>query len=270
MSLPTDKQRSDELTKRYDIEARHYARYWAPVLHPAACRMVGELTPATARCILDIGAGAGTLLPVLRDKFPEALVVGADRSSGMLALAGRDAPLAVMDALDLGFVTNTFDVAVMSFVLFHLPDAVTGLKEVRRVLHPGGVMCLSTWAEDMESRVVRIWNEELEASGAPAAETFARLANHDLMDTTTKVTGLLTSAGFESVQAAVYPHTYRMALEDFVGLRTYVGSTAQRLGALDDASRERCVGLARERLAALSGDDFTLRMKIIFASGIAP
>lgn len=43
----------------------------------------------------------------------------------------------------LSFKNNTFDKAVMSEVAEHLPDDVKGLKEVFRILKPGGILCLT-------------------------------------------------------------------------------------------------------------------------------
>ena len=270
MNTPSDEQRTERLTERYDGEARDYARYWAPVLHPASRRLVEAFAPEAARRIVDIGAGAGTLLTFLRARFPSALVVAVDRSEGMLELASSSSPVVVMDASRLAFASASFDLAIMSFMLFHLPDAVSGLADARRVLEPGGKVCVSTWASDIEARAVQIWNDELDAIRAPSVEELGRLANHDIMDTTDKVQGLLRAAGFVSPQTSYHDHAYEMNPEDFVALRTSVGATAERLRRLSDERRRRFLDRVQERLAALSKDDFTLRMRIILACAVAP
>ena len=267
MKVPsTDGERAEALIQRYDAEAKSYLSYWAPVIHPASCRLVGELVLPSAHRVLDLGAGAGTLLPVLGEKFGGAVVVGVDRSEGMLSLADTDDSVAVMDALDLGFRAAVFDLVVMSFMLFHLPDAAAGLKEARRILRPGGKLSLSTWATDIEAPAVRSWNDALDAHGAPAADALPRLANHDIMDTPDKVENLLGSAGFVSVEATVHEFSHTMQPDDFVALRLHVGATSQRLRSLTVEAQQHCVTDARSRLAALSPEDFTLRMKIILTS----
>lgn len=270
MTSVGDNEAKRALTERYDTEASAYLHYWGPVLQPASRRLVEMLSPPAALRILDLGAGTGTLIPVLNGRFPGAEVVGADRSEGMLSLAEVGAPRVVMDAADLGFQPAAFDVVVMSFMLFHLPDAVAGLREARRVLRPRGMIGLTTWAEDIESRAVSAWNEVLEAAGAVPADAVPRLANHDLMDTREKVSGLLRSAGFVEVRAVTEDFAYRMEPEDFVALRTKVGSTKQRLESLAESDRLACVARARKVLGGLSAADFTLRMKIILASAEAP
>lgn len=270
MPTPPDRELSKALIERYDSESRAYRDYWAPAVLPVACRMVEQPKIDHVGAVLDIGTGVGTALPFLKQRFPDALVVGVDRSEGMVSLADTVVPLSVMDALHLALRTDTFDLAVMSLVLFHLPNAIGGLIEAARVLRPGGCLCVSTWADDIDSPAVCIWNEELDASGAIPGDELPRLANHHAMDTPAKVKQLLTSAGFRSVRADIHEFTHVMPLEHFVALRAGVGATAQRLESLDEQTRAECVSGARRRLAELATDDFTFRMNIILAFGEAP
>jgi ubiquinone/menaquinone biosynthesis C-methylase UbiE len=188
----------------------------------------------------------------------------------MVALAEDGASMAVMDAAQLGMAPGTFDVVVMSFILFHLPDPVAGLTEARRVLRPGGFLGATTWAADVSSIAVRIWNEELDAHGAVPAEQLKRLAQHELMDDPEKVTGLLHSAGYLSARADVHEFTHTLSLGEFIRLRTSVGSTKERLETIPEKRRRECVVDASAKLARLDPEDFTLRMLIVFASARSP
>ena len=267
MSSPFDKSAVSRLSEQYDAESRAYVECWAPVLHPISRALLDGLPEHPMERVLDLGAGAGSLLPAIRQKFNGALVIGVDRSEGMLAAANPDGPLAVADAMCLGVRSEAFDLVVMAFMLFHLPDPNVGLVETRRVLRPGGVVGLTTWAADMESPAIRVWNEALDAHGAVPAASLGRIARHDLMDSPDKVRGLLESAGFVSVRARVEEFTHPIGLEEFVRLRRGVGGNKKRLESLDPVTRDRCVAQARERLAKLTEDDFTLRLPIVLASG---
>lgn len=58
---------------------------------------------------------------------------------------GRKIHTAVMNGMDLGFQNNVFDVAFNSLAIFAYPDPVKGVRELHRVLKPGGVAAFTTW-----------------------------------------------------------------------------------------------------------------------------
>ncbi|MDH3194530.1 MAG: hypothetical protein OEM40_09445, partial [Acidimicrobiia bacterium] len=64
--------------------------------------------------------------------------------------------------------------------------------------------------------------------------------------------------------------SYHMQPEDFVNLRTRVGSSSQRLQTLERDAQLEFVDRARHKLAGLSREDFNLKMRIIFASADVP
>ncbi len=139
------------ITRHYSSEAEAYRDLWAPVLVGLARWLLDELPLKEARRVLDLGCGVGALLPHLDKAAPEALIVGLDRTEGMVALGPRDFPLLVGDAAELPFADGSVDAVVMAFMLFHLPRPIAGLAEAWRVLKPGGWIGLLTWGEERES-----------------------------------------------------------------------------------------------------------------------
>ncbi len=80
---------------------------------------------------------------------PEQKVVGIDISSKMLEKAkvksndlASDTELVRADAQMLGFSDNSFDSVVTSCTFCSVPDPVSGLKEIRRVMKPGGKLLM--------------------------------------------------------------------------------------------------------------------------------
>jgi ubiquinone/menaquinone biosynthesis C-methylase UbiE len=96
--------------------------------------------------ILEVGVGTGKNMP----HYPkDAQVTAIDLSPAMLqrakakaASAGNAVDLCLMDAQHMDFPDASFDTVVSTCVFCSVPDAVRGLREVRRVTRPGGQILL--------------------------------------------------------------------------------------------------------------------------------
>jgi 2-polyprenyl-3-methyl-5-hydroxy-6-metoxy-1,4-benzoquinol methylase len=93
------------------------------------------------KSILDVGTGTGDFLKVLTEDFPSAAIVGVDPDSKSLEEAAKKFPeitFQKMGAEKLLFKANSFDVVSISMALHHLPKIQKSLKEIKRVVKPGG------------------------------------------------------------------------------------------------------------------------------------
>jgi ubiquinone/menaquinone biosynthesis C-methylase UbiE len=96
--------------------------------------------------VLEVGVGTGKNFSY----YPAGIeVTGIDLSDRMLARArqkagklGRSIQLREMDAQQLDFPDDTFDAAAATFVLCSVPDPKRGLREMARVVKPGGRIVL--------------------------------------------------------------------------------------------------------------------------------
>ena len=133
-----------------------------------------ELAVREGECVLEVGCGTGAALVELAQAAgPAGLAVGVDLSLGMSRTAGLriadsrlrietplNAAIACGDAMRLPVVQEAFDAAFMSFALelFDEGDMRAVLAECRRVLRPGGRICVVAMAEpDRPTPMTRLY-----------------------------------------------------------------------------------------------------------------
>jgi ubiquinone/menaquinone biosynthesis methyltransferase len=105
-------------------------------------RAVGELKSAPPGPVLDLCAGTMDLSALVAAERPRDRLVAVDFSPGMLEAGSRKAPgaqVVVADALSLPFENSTFAAVICGFGMRNLADVSRGVREVVRVLRPGGV-----------------------------------------------------------------------------------------------------------------------------------
>lgn len=117
-----------------------------PGMHAAHADIMEQMRLDDATAVLDVGCGLGSDAAAMAARLqPGGTVIGLDVSQTMIAearrrTAGSGDPLAFVagSALDLPFEDNTFDRCRAQAVLQHVPDAKAVIREISRVLRPGG------------------------------------------------------------------------------------------------------------------------------------
>ena len=132
----------------YDAAAAAYDRHIERLAGPLADAVCDLAGLGSGDRVLDVGCGSGVLTrrAVARVR-PSGQVIGVDLSAGMLAVAAARDPDAVtigslqlerMDAEQLELDDASFDAVVSMCAILHFPDAPRAVREMRRVLRPGG------------------------------------------------------------------------------------------------------------------------------------
>ncbi|GAA2250400.1 methyltransferase [Streptomyces ruber] len=115
---------------------------------PAYAAAVAELGLRAGDRVLDAGCGTGRALTPLRAAVgPSGTVLGADLTPAMLEAAvrtGRDGAgrLLLTDVAALPLRAESLDAVFAAGLVAHLPDPVAGLRELARVVRPGGTLAL--------------------------------------------------------------------------------------------------------------------------------
>lgn len=128
---------------RYDRIAGEYDARYGALVDPMHRLLLSELDNlgVVPRTVLDVGCGTGALLVRIARRWPGAGLVGADPSAGMVRLARERVPSARFvvcpaEALDVG--TGEVDLVVSTTSFGQWADQPAGLRELGRVLRPGG------------------------------------------------------------------------------------------------------------------------------------
>ncbi|WP_436941917.1 class I SAM-dependent methyltransferase [Streptomyces sp. SudanB66_2053] len=115
---------------------------------PAYAAAVAELGLREGGRVLDAGCGTGRALPALRGAVGRSgVVLGADLTPAMLreaARAGRDrdGALLLTDVARLPLRSSSLDAVFAAGLIAHLPEPGENLREIRRVVRPGGTLAL--------------------------------------------------------------------------------------------------------------------------------
>ncbi|MET7377348.1 class I SAM-dependent methyltransferase [Streptomyces sp. NPDC005526] len=115
---------------------------------PAYAAAVAELGLRRGDRVLDAGCGTGRALPPLRAAVgPTGVVVGADLTPAMLQAAvragrDRDGRLVLADVSALPLRSESVDAVFAAGLIAHLPHPAGNLRELARVVRPGGTLAL--------------------------------------------------------------------------------------------------------------------------------
>jgi SAM-dependent methyltransferase len=269
------------MSELYDRRAHLYERHWAPVLVPTALRLLDLaadwLPPDGAGgTILDVGVGTGRLARAAGRRWPAAELVGIDPARGMLAIAHAATrglsrlPRLLDGAADaIPLPDASVDVALSSFVLQLVPDRAAALREIRRVLRPGGHLAFVTWLEaDRPFPPAEAFDEAVLDLDVDEEDEPEPTRSGDL-PSPSAAAAQLRRAGFAAAGARTETLEHAWTLDGYLEYKLRYDEYALVAG-LTRPQRQRLEAFARRRLAKLDAADFTWRADVVFAWGRRP
>ena len=153
-----------QVQRAYELYAPVYDFIFDWIFAPGRTAAVKQLAIQRSDSLLEVGIGTGLNLPL----YPwSCQLTGIDLMQEMLdkavervhSLAMPNVTLKVMDATSMDFGENEFDKALATYTISAVPDPVAVLREMRRVVKPGGIIVIlnhfrsqrrvTGWVEDM-------------------------------------------------------------------------------------------------------------------------
>ena len=227
----------------WDLAAQEYEACWQAQLAPAHAALLAQAALVPGERVLDVACGTGLVSAAAAQAVgARGSVLGTDLSGAMVEAAARRArdaalhPLrfARMDAEEIELPDASVDVVLCALGLMYLPDPARALREMRRVLRPGGRLGVAVWGERAHcgwSPVFEIVDAEVASDVCPL---FFRLGEHDAL------AQACAQAGFAVVEQLRLPTTLHYTdARDACDAAFIGGPAALAWSRFDAATRER-------------------------------
>ncbi|MEQ9669836.1 class I SAM-dependent methyltransferase [Coleofasciculus sp. G2-EDA-02] len=159
-TLNKERQFHDTWAAAIDVDGIRVADYFEACTAPENRFILQQLGDIRGKRLLDLGCGAGENSVYFAQKGSNC--VAADYSPGMVEVALKLAAANgvkieghTANAMALDFADNTFDIVYASNLLHHIPDPKIALREMHRILKPGGKACF--WDPLKHNPVINVY-----------------------------------------------------------------------------------------------------------------
>ena len=132
----------------FDVAATAYGHFMGRYSEPLADELVRLLELSPGRTALDVGCGPGALTARLVDRLGLPAVAAVDPSAPFVEAVRQRIPgldVRVGRAEELPWPDDSFDVAAAALVVHFMRDPVAGLRQMGRVVRPGGAVAATVW-----------------------------------------------------------------------------------------------------------------------------
>jgi ubiquinone/menaquinone biosynthesis C-methylase UbiE len=226
----------------WDKAASHYEGYWAAQLRPAQDKLLERAALLPGEHVLDVACGTGLVTFRAADLVgPGGSVVATDISDGMVArirtlASERGTPWVEArraHAEEAVFDAGRFNAVLCALGLMYVPDPGAALREMRRVLAPGGRLAVAVWGARARcgwAEIFPIVDSRVESDVCPM---FFQLGTGD------HLRSQMTDAGFVDVQVERMATTLEYgSAADALGAAFAGGPVAMAYSRFDDRMRE--------------------------------
>lgn len=262
-----------------DPDSLRYRQHWESVLAAPARRALERIEGEPAS-LLDLGAGTGSLTLVAAERWPAARIVALDASAAMLDVArsrvgeadARSGRLEwlVADAARIPLGDDAVDVAASSFMLQIPSDRPAVLRELLRVMKPGGTFSFVTWlADDLVLPADAAYHDALGDIGDDDEDGSFRTPRSGDYFSLEQAHDELVEVGFEGIKIQPDELRYTWTAESYLAFKVDYDDH-ERFDSLEAARRGQLLSTLEARLATLPPDDFEVRGPLVAATAHKP
>lgn len=253
--------------------AVHYEGFWSQQLRPAQDLMLEMTALASGERVLDVACGTGLVTFRAAEAVgPTGHVAASDISEDMVAAVAATAAarglvgdFRRMDAEVLEFPDGGFDAVVCGLGLMYVAEPLNALREMRRVLRPGGRACAAVWGARANCGWAEIFPIVEARTASEVCPMFFSLGTGHTM------ANAFRDAGFTDVREArisvpiIFPTADAAIGAAFIG-----GPVALAHSRFDDATRDSAYA---EYLASIEmhrrGDAYHVPGEFVSVVGVA-
>ncbi len=190
----------------YNAAADYFDHPVSSFWHRFGRRTVERLGLRAGETVLDVCCGSGgSALPAAAAVGPQGKVVAVDLAERLVRLGEakaraeglRNIEFKTGDMLALGYPDASFDVAICAFGIFFIPDMVAAVRELWRMVRPGGRLAITTWGPKLfEPANSAFW----EAVAAERPDLMKAFNPWERISTPAGLRKMLSEAGVENAE----------------------------------------------------------------------
>ena len=196
----------------YDRAAEHFDDTPLAFWDVAGRRTVERLALDPGAAVLDVGCGTGaSALAAAEAVGAKGTVLGVDLAEKLLEKARAKAiqrhignvAFRSADMTVLGFPDNHFNAVISVFSIFFVPDMEALVKELWRMVKPGGKLAITTWGQAFFEPAYRVWREAVRAN---RPDLYAAFNPWDRISSPDQLQQLLHRSGLTNAEVSSEDH----------------------------------------------------------------
>lgn len=242
----------------WDRASACYEQYWQTQLQPAIDLVLATANVQRGEHVIDVACGTGlATLPSAARVAPAGRVLGTDLAPKMVADLQRRAmavgltnvDVACRDAEDLR-IDESFDVALCSLGLMYVPAPAVAVRELHRVLRPGGRVVASVWGERRNCGWAEVFSIVAARVSSDVCPMFFALGSPGAL------ARLFAEAGFVDVEETrLHVELHYASDDDAIGAAFVGGPVALAHSRFDEEARRSAYAEYLASIAPFAIDD---------------